>query len=223
MNNNFLNLFQNEIKRNCWLIIFIGIIVATLLVVEKTFFSSFVVQSGNMHIEKTMKIEGDTSLNDNRELLEYQRFFSSYSGLQKFLDLTETQYDYSKFNSDWINLSSEDKLKWLQEHIIIVDFKGNVCQFIFRIKETEAKDKEYIDLYAERLLNDFVNLSEQRIQLVNSNLTLKEIDSAVILPEDKEISKKQIIFKYAVVGVFLGIGVGLIIVMVRTLRKKYND
>lgn len=113
-------------------------------------------------------------------------------------------------------------MKWLQKHICVVDFKGNVCQFIFIIKEIEAKDVDYINSYAENFLEDFVDLSEQRIRLVNNEWNLKEVDSTAILPESKEISKNQIVFKYAIIGAFLGIIIGFIIVVVKTMRKKYN-
>lgn len=222
MNHDFIKLFRSEIRRSYWLIIGIAIIGAILLTLEKMFFSNFVIQSGNMHIEKTVVVEGNISLQDDRNILDYEKFFSSYSGMQMFLDVTEQKYDYTKFNPKWLELSDEDKLKWLQKHICVVDFKGNVCQFIFIIKETEAKDVDYINSYAENFLEDFVDLSEQRIRLVNNEWNLKEVDSTAILPESKEISKNQIVFKYAIIGAFLGIIIGFIIVVVKTMRKKYN-
>lgn len=223
MNNNFITLFKLELKHNYWLIISIAVIGAVLLILEKVFFSNFVIQSGNMHIEKTVVIEGSASLRDEENMLKYEEFFSSYSGMKMFLDMTEPKYDYTKFNPEWSKLSDEEKLKWLQNHICIVDFKGNVCQFIFTIKENEAKDIEYIELNAVNFLEDFVQLSEQRIKIVDNNLNLRNVDSAVILPENKEVSKNQIIFKYAIIGAFLGVIIGFIIVVVKTMRKKYND
>lgn len=102
MNHDFIKLFRSEIRRSYWLIIGIAIIGAILLTLEKMFFSNFVIQSGNMHIEKTVVVEGNISLQDDRNILDYEKFFSSYSGMQMFLDVTEQKYDYTKFNPKWL-------------------------------------------------------------------------------------------------------------------------
>ncbi|WP_295253897.1 hypothetical protein, partial [Veillonella sp.] len=133
--------FIDTLKSKFIYIILLAIIFSLGLVIEKTFFTDYVIQSTRFHTEKTIKIEYNQPLMFNNSL-DYGTFLKSYSEIDLFLKQSENRFDYKKINSDWDKLTEIQKVEWLQKHIHVVDIHSGVIQFIFTLSADDAKDYE---------------------------------------------------------------------------------
>lgn len=87
--------FIDTLKSKFIYIILLAIIFSLGLVIEKTFFTDYVLQSTRFHTEKTIKIEYNQPLMFNNSL-DYGTFLKSYSEIDLFLKQSENRFDYKK-------------------------------------------------------------------------------------------------------------------------------
>lgn len=217
-----IGLFISELKKNIILLLSLTVIFGAGLGVEKSFFSSDVLQSTKFHTEATVKYSYANSRYE-KENPKYQILFNSYSELKLFLDQSDNKYDYSKFNANWNNLTEIKKIEWLQKHLHMIDMNAGIVQYIFLLDTDEPKDYNYTKQYGKKLLDDYINFSKSRIDttLAQSNINL--ISEYTLEPELLVTNKTTVTIKYVLIGAFLGWTVGSIYVLIRMMRTEKDD
>lgn len=222
MNTYYGKLFIGELKSKVWLIIILAIIFGVLVGVDKSFFSQDIIQTTTFHTEKTIKVDYSLPNNSGMEF-NYSSFFNSYSEVNEFLQKTEGKFDYSKFNANWKNYTQIEKIEWIQQHVIINNIYGGVMQCIFVLSPNDPKDISYTNAYGEQYLNDYVTFIEQRLSVVLPVTNFAELDHFTLAPREMTMSKRHSFVKYGSVGAFLGMLVGVLIILILSMRKYKND
>lgn len=217
-----IRLFISEIKKNIILLLSLTVIFGVGLGVEKSFFSSDVLQSTKFHTEATVKYSYANSRYE-KENPKYQILFNSYSELKLFLDQSDNKYDYSKFNANWKNFTEIKKIEWLQKHLHMIDMNGGIVQYIFLLDADEPKDYTYTKQYGKKLLDDYIHFSKSRIDSNLAQSDMHLISEYTLEPELLVRNKTMITIKYVLIGVFLGCIVGSTYVLIRMVRTEKND
>lgn len=213
--------FIDTLKSKFIYIILLAIIFSLGLVIEKTFFTDYVIQSTRFHTKKTIKIEYNQPLMFNNSL-DYGTFLKSYSEIDLFLKQSENRFDYKKINSDWDKLTEIQKVEWLQKHIHVVDIHSGVIQFIFILSADDAKDYEYIKLYGTKYLDEYISFAESRINQITPQSQFKEVSTYTLEPKLLANDKNIIIIKYGIIGAVLGTIIGVVIVFLISIRNEKN-
>lgn len=213
--------FIDTLKSKFIYIILLAIIFSLGLVIEKTFFTDYVIQSTRFRTEKTIKIEYNQPLMFNNSL-DYGTFLKSYSEIDLFLKQSENRFDYKKINSDWDKLTEIQKVEWLQKHIHVVDIHSGVIQFIFTLSADDAKDYEYIKLYGTKYLDEYISFAESRINQITPQSQFKEVSTYTLEPKLLANDKNIIIIKYGIIGAVLGTIIGVVIVFLISIRNEKN-
>lgn len=213
--------FIDTLKSKFIYIILLAIIFSLGLVIEKTFFIDYVIQSTRFYTEKTIKIEYNQPLMFNNSL-DYGTFLKSYSEIDLFLKQSENRFDYKKINSDWDKLTEIQKAEWLQKHIHVVDIHSGVIQFIFTLSADDAKDYEYIKLYGTKYLDEYISFAESRINQITPQSQFKEVSTYTLEPKLLANDKNIIIIKYGIIGAVLGTIIGVVIVFLISIRNEKN-
>lgn len=213
--------FIDTLKSKFIYIILLAIIFSLGLVIEKTFFTDYVIQSTRFHTEKAIKIEYNQPLMFNNSL-DYGTFLKSYSEIDLFLKQSENRFDYKKINSDWDKLTEIQKVEWLQKHIHVVDIHSGVIQFIFTLSADDAKDYEYIKLYGTKYLDEYISFAESRINQITPQSQFKEVSTYTLEPKLLANDKNIIIIKYGIIGAVLGTIIGVVIVFLISIRNEKN-
>lgn len=213
--------FIDTLKSKFIYIILLAIIFSLGLVIEKTFFTDYVIQSTRFYTEKTIKIEYNQPLMFNNSL-DYGTFLKSYSEIDLFLKQSENRFDYKKINSDWDKLTEIQKVEWLQKYIHVVDIHSGVIQFIFTLSADDAKDYEYIKLYGTKYLDEYISFAESRINQITPQSQFKEVSTYTLEPKLLANDKNIIIIKYGIIGAVLGTIIGVVIVFLISIRNEKN-
>ncbi len=213
-----------NIKHKWFLILACMFVVSILLMGEKILFNQYTVQTGNIHIETVVKVsrENEGSNAEYKDRIMYDKFFNTYSFMNSFIDDTANKIDYTKLNAAWSKMSQYDRVKWLQKKLVVIDFHDGVFQIVFFLDTTDAKDTDYIKKNADQLSDIIIGEFSKQINLLDTDSTLRIIDKTQMFPDVYFISKREIVFRYGILGGILGAVVGMIIVVINTLRKK-ND
>lgn len=221
---NILERLKKELKKNILLIIGLVIIFSVGLMGEKIYFSPVAIESGSVHIEKTIQVfENQEITTDALQTNGYADLLLTYSDLNEFLKQTENQFDYAKFDQNWNHLDKEEKLKWLQKHMSINRYFKENYQFIFTIGTNIPKDWEYTRENAPALLNSYINFSKIKIKEINSKASFREGESVNLVSEQSNIPQNTIIAKYGSIGGVLGLLIGMVIITVKLMRNSKNE
>lgn len=208
------NRIVETFKHKFWIIILCMLVISGGMMTERWFRGNYVQKTGKIHVEQTIQIipenmEDKVYLNDEY----YDRLFHSYSFLEKFINTYSDNILFSKYNADWDSLSKEKQLEWLQSHIFINRFGGDLYQFVFRLGEEDKKNSEYASVHAQTFLSYFIEYSNAEVKALGSKYEFHERDTLTILPEIVQLSKKQTMMKYGIAGAILGGFVGCVIVL----------
>lgn len=222
MNTYYRKLFIKELKSKIWLVIIIAIICGVLVGIDKCFFDQQIIQSTTFHAEKTIKVNY-TSPNKSGREFDYGTFFNSYSEVNEFLQKTEEKFDYSQFNANWKNYTQIEKIEWIQKHVIINNIYDGTMQCIFTLAPDDPKNIMYTKEYGEQYLDEYITFIENRMSIVLQTSNFVELDSFTLYPQEIPTSKKKTFIKYGSTGVFLGILIGILIIMILAMRKYKND
>lgn len=222
MNTYYRKLFIKELKSKIWLVIIIAIICGVLVGIDKCFFDQQIIQSTTFHAEKTIKVNYTLPNKSGREF-DYGTFFNSYSEVNEFLQKTEEKFDYSQFNANWKNYTQIEKIEWIQKHVIINNIYDGTMQCIFTLAPDDPKNIMYTKEYGEQYLDEYITFIENRMSIVLQTSNFVELDSFTLYPQEIPTSKKKTFIKYGSTGVFLGILIGILIIMILAMRKYKND
>lgn len=217
----FYGIFARELKKKALLIVALMVAFGVGIGLERGYFTKQVVQTTFFETEKVIKMQYNTPNTSGSEF-DYHAFFSSYSEVSQFLNEAEKQYDFHKFNSNWTHYDTQDKLEWIQKHLLVNNIKGGALQFEFFLKPEDPKDLDYTKEMGVKLLDSYISYSEKRLQEILPVSNFTEVNYYTLYPEAKIKSKKISILKYGVVGVVLGLLIGMVIVLTITMRKYRN-
>ena len=96
-------------------------------------------------------------------------------------------------------------------------------QCIFTLAPDDPKDITYTKEHGAQYLDDYVAFVEGRLSTILPTSNFTELDHFTLEPQEVSVSKKKSFVKYSGVGAFLGILIGLLIIMILAMRKYRND
>lgn len=222
-----MKLAKNEvlvkyIKNKIWIILLAMVVGSGILSAEKLFMSpTIVVQSGNIHVEQLIQINDPEALLDSRIMEEdYGRFLRTYTEVAGFLDATQNSFDYIKFDANWRGMSQEKRLQWIQNHLYVDRFSKGVYNFVFVLRESDAKNIEYSEKQAGRYLDAFVSFSEKQIKMIAPATEFKHLNGIQVYPQITTVKDSTIRVKYAIIGAVIGGLLGVMYIILSFTRKR---
>lgn len=221
MNMDFYGIFARELKKKFLWLVALMVIFGAGIGLERGYFTRQVVQTTTFETEKVVKMQYNIPNNSGNEF-DYNAFFSSYSEVSHFLEEVENQFDFHKFNANWPHYDTQDKLEWIQKHLLVNNIKGGALQFEFILKPEDPKDLIYTKEMGTKFLDSYISYSEKRLQQILPVSNFTEINHFTLYPEAKTKSRKISVLKYGIVGAILGLLIGLVIVLALAMRKYRN-
>lgn len=145
-----------------------------------------------------------------------------FSNKQKFLDQTESAFDYEKLSKDWSKKSVTEKFDWMGHHLEANYFAPGTYEVVFKIPAMEAKDDEYIREIGDQYLDAYMNYVKECSRLVYDNPEFVVTDRYNLFShkENDMATVQSVKKKYAAAGFVLGGFLGTAVLAVLSLRKK---
>ena len=217
--NNTLERLLVLYKKKLWIIILCAIIASVSLMIEKAFFTEYVIKSGTININRVVKFENPA---DNNTFMQfrYDIVLITSSNLKPIYSKLEKEFDFKKIDANWDSYNSLDKVKWFARNIKIYAFNDNSYEIILTLSDTMPKDSSYVNQNASAILDRYLVLSEENIEKVRPNTKMNIVMSEEILDEIVPVDKGVIIKKYGIIGGVLGTLFAMLGIFIYSLRLK---
>ena len=217
--NNTLERLLVLYKKKLWIIILCAIIASVSLMIEKAFFTEYVIKSGTININRVVKFENPA---DNNTFMQfrYDIVLITSSNLKPIYSKLEKEFDFKKIDANWDSYTSLDKVKWFASNIKIYAFNDNSYEIILTLSDTMPKDSSYVNQNASAILDRYLVLSEENIEKVRPNTKMNIVMSEEILDEIVPVDKGVIIKKYGIIGGVLGTLFAMLGIFIYSLRLK---
>lgn len=217
MSNLTISEILRVVKKKIGYILFIGLICAGVLAAIKVGFSDIATRQGKYLYTTTVHIQQNQLPND----FDFKGFLESEGNYGKLVEIEENgHFDFSIVDSSWNRKSKSQQLEWLNKHIYVKNFKGNVISLYIKFDSNVTRDTEYMKEHVPLLFQDFMNVSQSSIQAVVPDATFKTIYSENIAPTVLEINRKSIAIKYAIIGFIIGIWASVVGIATWTICKN---
>lgn len=223
----FQSSIQHELSRRWWVIVLCAVLVAGALGGEKAFFGDSITKSGLYFAEQSVLVtypEGEGTFvhpanGSGGSMPGGSKYFTSFSMYDAFLQEMGDRYDFDKLEAGWNTMSKEQRLIWLQKHLL-VGGEGNAEVFTLYLPSSVRKDDDYLKEHGKAILGDYIAFTKGRLELAGLHPTYTQTTDLEALPEVTQVSKKRILAKYGAVGAFLGALLGAFILLVNAMRKS---
>ena len=211
----WINQIKVTFRSKFWIVILCTILAAAGMMAERYVNGNYVIKSRKIHVEETVQvIPRQESIIESVDLSgrNFDRLFLSYTFLDQFINSNDN-IDFTKYNADWDHLSTEKKLSWMQTHVYVNRFGGDLYQFVFTLSENDSKDGNYASSHSMEFLKYFITYAESQVKSIYPDYAFKEVGSFELMPVVTHISKERIILKYGIAGGVMGFLVGCVIIL----------
>lgn len=210
----------DELKKKYWVVLLCMVLFSVALSVEKMCFTEVVYTPTSAYVQKAVSISlkdnnvvNDSSVNNAGVLVSFLMY-------DDFIRHAQDKYDYSKIVKGWDDLPADKKVEWWRKHLWVDNVSSGFCMYNLYIPAEEVVDASYIKENADMFLTDYIELSQQKLQKYLGTTGYSVEESFEIPAEQKVVSSKKRIAKYAVIGMILGAMVGIILVFANALRMR---
>ena len=131
--------------------------------------------------------------------------------LYRFINSHRDTFDYQKLNGNWNSLNDLSKLIWLKKHLIVESFEHNVYVFSFNVEASDPHDYDYVKDNAARFLDAYVEFARRECSKAGIG-ELVMVERVELIPDSTTVTRRQLVFKHAIIGAVIGLLVGLIVV-----------
>ena len=206
----------NEEIRNKWkFIVLVGITFACLFMIGRNLEGNFVIQSGDIIVTKILTNENKK---DKIDYLKYNEYITATTNIMNFYKQTEKQIDYEKLSPGWGRKSDFQKDEWLRKHFKVFYFGNGKLEIQFKIMQSEPKNLNYIKERGGYILDSWINY----INHLDAENHFKIERSFISMPQEVTVSKNRILFKYGLIGFFMGEILALLFIALNGVRKNYG-
>ena len=206
----------NEEIRNKWkFIVLVGIAFACLFMIGRNLEGNFVIQSGDIIVTKILTNENKK---DKMDYLKYNEYITATTNIMNFYKQTEKQIDYEKLSPGWGRKSDFQKDEWLRKHFKVFYFGNGKLEIQFKIMQSEPKNLNYIKERGGYILDSWINY----INHLDAENHFKIERSFISMPQEVTVSKNRILFKYGLIGFFMGEILALLFIALNGVRKNYG-
>lgn len=193
-------------KKKTKLIVLIGILGAFCSGGYKFFFTPQVSLSGDFIYNRIIQVENKKDLTNPNFEFNYLGIINTNNSFLKLIKKSEDKvFDYSKINSSWKRINQQQKVDWLRKRIRMNNFHDNVFEIVFTIPSSNISDIGYLKKNVDLFMDAFVTNGNKSILEVKPYITIKTVNSSVIIPSEVKNDKKKIAFKYALYGFIAGV------------------
>lgn len=212
-------LLLGELKKKYWLVLVCMVLFSLALSVEKMYFTEVVYTPTSAYVQKTVSMSYK-ELPAAGETINCKNVLASNGMYLEFISSTADKYEYGKIVRGWQDLPADKKVVWLQKHFTLSNVASDLCIYAFYLPAEEVADAVYMKENADRFVTDYIEFSQREAgkYLHTSGYNIEA--SSEILSEQKVVSSKKRILKYAVIGLVLGAMVGTLLVFGTALRKR---
>lgn len=210
-----------QIKRKWYIILFSAIVCAGLSYGDKAFFHPVTPVTGNITFTKVARLEVPQEIyvqNGIGHDVTITSAVNMWSNMERFLEKTESKYNYEKFNKNWNMLKKTEKFSWLNKHLRCQYLGNNVYEFIFQFTSADVKDIAYLQNYGDEYLTEYLQHAEQVAFLMYTEPKFIILDTYSVMDEYNLGDTSFILQKYTIIGFILGIVLGVAIVSIFTLK-----
>lgn len=214
------NNFIDTLKKKFFIVMALMLVCAGGLAVEK-----YITAVPGVHLGGDAFIQCLTRLDNSSNLqvfLDKGKFFvGSPMEFYRFIDTHRDAFDYAKLNGNWNGMNDFAKLTWLDKHLKIDSYEHGMYIFSLQIEASEPHDYDYVKENAARFLDAYVEFAQAECAKAGvGNLTV--IERAELIPDGASMTRRQIVFKYAIAGAVIGMIAGLIIIYGLSKRRARN-
>ena len=211
------------IQKKLHIILIVGIICSGGILAEKIFFQPSVPITGRMIFTEVVRLDRSKQLVDedgNIKDISISPIVNMWSNKQKFLDKTESQFDYSRFDKNWDNFQLEQKFSWIDKHIRLKLLGNDTYEFVLEFKAEDAKDSDYVKKVGSQFLDEFIDYSNDVSSIILGNADVQVIDTYQFENTHENATNGKILLKYAIIGFVLGCLVSCTVIVIMGSRAK---
>lgn len=214
--------YARSLLRKWYIIILCAFIGGGALFVEKHVIHPPVMQGGDAYFTSVAILEPVpvTKLDQVEKENTLNTALKMWGNKQKFLDETEALFDYDQFSKGWNGKSQTSKFKWLDDHFVVNALGDGRYEYTFRIKRTDAKNDDYVELHGREYLEAYVHFAKDVAALYVKNPQMTVVDEYHLFEDKNKVTPQQIEMKYIAIGIVLGALIGLIIVSIINYRNR---
>lgn len=226
MNSEILVEFFYIIKRRWYFMIIFAVFCSAGLLIEKTYFSPAIPQTGSMMFTQVVKFDQPVKkYSEGENIKDVTMIYNvhMYSNLQKFLDESESIFNYEKLERGWNNKTISEKFNWLNKHLEVHYCGSNVYEFILRFGSEDPKEATYVEKNGDNFLTNYVNYSKNVSTEIIGECQITILDKYQLFNKRENVTQTDILIKFGIIGFVLGIIISCVVLFLVTLHKKYNE
>ncbi len=209
--------------KNIPAIILTGIMVSAGLIYEKHIGPNYVIRSGDVFIVRNVQIQNYNRMIISGSKFVFNKYMNTYPMVEKFWQGTAQKYDYTKFDSGWNQKTKLDKLKWLQTRLIINDYGDGFFSIVFNLKSSDPKNIVYVEKNGANYIDEYARFADKELKNLNGETGIKVLESSNIFPEERQISKQDVLLKYGIIGFVLGVLLAAVFILVHAQLKNWRQ
>ena len=204
------NNFVFTLKKKFAIVIALMLIGALGLAAEKYFTASPSTHlGGDAYIQCLTRL--DNAHNVMPVLGEHKFFVGAPMELYQFIETHRDAFDYEKINGNWNGLNDFAKLTWLDKHLKVDSYEHGIYIFSLRLESSEPHDYEYVKANAAAFLDAYVEFARQECSKAGVG-DLVKVERAALIPDSVTVTRRQLVYKHALIGATLGLIAGLIVI-----------
>lgn len=216
------DMFSSIMFKRAVMIILIGCLCALFSGIEKYYTANTRVQSGVALLLYEVQFSDPDEGSAAKDVFSYDTFLLSPGNTLAFIKrVDESESEVMKaLDSNWRTLDVLKRGDWVSKKIFVKNFGAGKCEIAFMLDANTPKDIAAFSENSQMLLDAFLDVSIQQMNLIKPNASMTVIHKDMHLPEATTLSRKEIVLKYAVAGFFLGCILASAGIFVHTMRKK---
>lgn len=219
-------MFTTVMKRwlKFWYVIIIaGIVGAVALHYEKTEIQPVAIPIGETYHLKLVKLNVPADFVGVDTNANIARINATYVVESSFLEQSEKLFDYNKINLNWDNMSSIERIKWLNK-VFSINYLGNhTYEFVFKTNPSNARDGQYLEDNGIAILDNYIQFSLEQGKHIIPFTDYTVIDTFEVVERQSAVTKETIVQKYIIIGFVIGALVAGSIISIITIGKTLRE
>lgn len=214
-----MNVVLQTWRKNIKWIILVAFFVGLALSVEKIFFTDTITKSDRFYVEQEVSIKyvNPTEIGN---IIDYQNLFSSFTVLNRFLEETKDDYDYSKWDADFPGMMKEKQLEWLKKHLLITNVGNTACVYSFNLPANTRKNDQYVEEYGQKFLKQYIEFTQRELNQMGMSSSYQLRENFTLQPTVITVNNKVRALKYGVAGFILGALLAMLVLGIRRYFQK---
>ncbi|WP_295357268.1 hypothetical protein [uncultured Succiniclasticum sp.] len=212
---------KNAILKKLGVIILCGLVCAGLLVLEKAFFTKFVIQAGGpVTGEYIVSVVNPKDRSNPKKQLNYPAVMHSDANLAGFITLLdkERHFEFVKLNPNWNRLTDVQQRQWLRQHVRIQNYQRNNFRILYNLRQAEVYDLAFLEKNSRLFMDSFIQQTNRTVKKIKPGPVVKVVSRNFSYPKELPLDRNDILIKYGIIGFVFGMLLAILVVIVPAIR-----